>query len=299
MMEKLHNVLKQFNVEAVRDLPLAMYSSFRIGGCADLAVFPTSREQLLSVLALLRDTKVDVAVIGNASNVVFSDRGYRGVIVFTTSFREVCIQGNYVRVGAGAPITSVASMARDASLCGMEFAYGIPGTVGGAVFMNAGAFGGSVADVCVRSEYFDMERGACGTLEGEDQDFSYRTSAYEKNPSMIVLEATFKLKTGTREEIQKTMRELMERRKTTQPLEYPSAGSVFKRPEGHFAGKLIEDCGLKGFRVGGAEVSQKHAGFIVNRGGATAKDVRTLVDVIQERVYAQTGVALECEIRFL
>ena len=298
-MEKMLGKLKQLNMKVDVNLPLAAYSSFRIGGNADLALFPASRKQLMEALSVVREGDAPVLVVGNASNVVFSDNGYRGVIIFTTEYREACVGNGNIRVGAGALISAASAMARDASLQGLEFAYGIPGTVGGAVFMNAGAFGGSMADVCIQSEYYDMETGECGVLAGDAQDFSYRTSTYEKNPSRVILGATLQLKNGDREEIRRTMKDFMERRKTTQPLEYPSAGSVFKRPSGHFAGKLIEDCGLKGLRIGGAEVSQKHAGFIVNRGGATAGDVRALVETIRERVLCETGVVLECEIRFL
>ena len=298
-MEKLLDKLRQSNIKTVTSLSLAEHSSFRIGGCADAAVFPRSREQLIASLTLLREAGVPFTVIGNASNVVFADEGYRGAIVFTTALRNVCIEDTTVTAEAGAGFSALSVTAGNASLCGMEFAYGIPGTVGGAVFMNAGAFGGSMADICVRSEYFDTERGVCGFLEGDAQAFSYRTSAYEKNPSRVILGATLHLLRGEQTEIQTKMRELMERRRSTQPHGEPSAGSVFKRPEGYFAGKLIEDCGLKGTCIGGAEVSWKHAGFIVNRGGATSSDVRRLVELIQKTVLKETGVMLECEIRFL
>ncbi len=298
-MEKMLEQLKKLNIDARKSLPLAPFSSFRIGGTADLAVFPTSCEELLFVLELLRGARIPWQIIGNASNVLFSDEGFRGVIVFTTAFRTLCVKGQEIKVGAGTLISNVATAARDASLTGAEFLYGIPGSVGGAVFMNAGAYGGSLGDVCIESEYFDMESGLCGVSVGEEQAFSYRSSIYMEHPERVVLGARFRLCVGERDAITASMKELMERRKSTQPLEYPSAGSVFKRPEGHFAGKLIEDCGLKGLRIGGAEVSAKHAGFIVNRSGATARDVRLLIEHIRETVMRETGVSLECEIRFL
>ncbi|MBE6589920.1 MAG: UDP-N-acetylmuramate dehydrogenase [Ruminococcaceae bacterium] len=298
-MEKLLLQLRQLNIDVRTDMPLFSLSSFRIGGNADLAVFPRTREEFIKALSVLHKADVPTVVVGNATNVVFPDEGYRGVVLFTTSVLDCTASGCVIDVGAGVPISFIATMAKNASLCGAEFAYGIPGSVGGAVFMNAGAFGGAMSDICVRSEYFDMESGVCGVLEGTAQRFGYRTSAYEHSPNLIILGARVVLKPGEKDEIATLMREIMERRRSTQPLEYPSAGSVFKRPEGHFAGKLIEDCGLKGTRIGGAEVSTKHAGFIVNRGGATAGDVRALVEKIRETVLKETGVTLECEIRFL
>ena len=298
-MEHLQKELAQAGVRTEKNFPLCRHSTFRIGGCARLALFPKTREELLYCLAALKQSELRFLVIGNASNIVFSDDGFDGAVLFTTAFRSLEHRGNRLQVGAGTPLHAVASLAERASLGGAEFLHGIPGTLGGAIFMNAGAFGGCMADICESSEYFDMCTGSVATLYGREQEFANRTSFYQKHPNCIVLGATLVLREGNREEICRLMRDYMERRRRTQPLEYPSAGSVFKRPEGYFAGKLIEDCGLKGTRVGGAEVSVKHAGFIVNRGGATAKDVRCLVALIQERVLKETGVSLECEIRFL
>lgn len=298
-MEKLLIELQNASVRWEKNLPLAPYSSFRIGGRADLAVFPSTREQTVQALSLLRQTSLPVLVIGRGSNVVFSDEGYRGVVVITSDARSISLEDTVMDVCVGTPLSAIASAARDASLTGAEFAYGIPGTLGGAIFMNAGAFGGCMADICVSSEYFDMESGEVRILEGDAQGFDVRTSDYQLHPERVILGARLVLSHGNGDEIHAAMTDFMERRKRTQPLELPSAGSVFKRPVGHFAGKLIEDCGLKGTRVGGAEVSQKHAGFIVNRGGATAEDVRSLVAHVQETVLRETGVELECEIRFL
>jgi UDP-N-acetylmuramate dehydrogenase len=196
-------------------------------------------------------------------------------------------------------LSSVANAARDASLTGAEFLYGIPGTVGGAVYMNAGAFGGCMEQICTASEYFDCDSGAVVTLSGAAQAFANRESIYPSHPTWAILGATLALRKGDKTLIAATMADFLERRRATQPLNDPNAGSVFKRPVGHFAGKLIEDCGLKGTRIGGAEVSQLHAGFIVNVGGATAEDVRRLTETVKETVLQQTGVELECEIRFL
>lgn len=298
-MEELRQFLASLGVESKTEYPLSKHSSFRIGGPAALACFPKNREEMLAVLQAVSAHGIRSLVVGNASNVVFDDDGFDGLVVCTGNFKEIVVRDTHLDVGAGASLYRIATLARDASLTGAEFLYGIPGTLGGAIFMNAGAFGGSMADICLRSEYFDLESGQTGWLEGDAQGFANRTSIYEKQPRYTVIGAELCLAHGNRQEIDARMESLMDRRRATQPLEYPSAGSVFKRPVGYFAGKLIEDCGLKGVRVGGAEVSQKHAGFIVNRGGATAKDVRELVELIRARVLRDTGVELECEIRFV
>ena len=297
-MERLRSALESARVPYQTEYSLAACSSFRIGGPADVAILPASREQMLLALRTVTSAEIPFLVIGNASNVVFSDEGFRGAVILTGAWREVTVEDSTLQVSAGCTLASVAAKARDHSLTGMEFAHGIPGTVGGAVFMNAGAYGGCMADICVRSEYFDTQSGDCRVLVGAEQEFATRSSIYEKNPHYAILGATLSLARGDRNAIGAKMNELAAKRKQSQPLEYPSAGSVFKRPEGYFAGKLIEDCGLKGLTVGGAQVSQKHAGFIINVGGATAADVRRLTELIRERVYAAYGVMLACEIRF-
>ncbi len=298
-MEQLYRYLASVGIEAVANDTLARHTSMRVGGSASVSCFPRTREQMIAVLEAVTQRDIRYVIIGNGSNVVFSDEGFCGVVIFTDKWRELSVGENRITACAGVPLVSVATVARDLSLSGLEFAYGIPGTVGGAVFMNAGAFGASICDVCVSSEYYDMQTGCVGRFEWDAQEFSYRSSIYEKQSRYAILGATLELKGGERQEIAGRMEEYLTRRKSTQPLEFPSAGSVFKRPEGLYAGKLIEDCGLKGVRVGGAEVSEKHAGFIVNRGGATASDVRALVELIQSRVQDKTGVSLECEIRFI
>jgi UDP-N-acetylmuramate dehydrogenase len=196
-------------------------------------------------------------------------------------------------------LSTLAEEARKESLTGLEFAHGIPGTLGGAVFMNAGAFGGEIKDICVNSHYYNIKTLEVGRLEGDAQSFAYRKSFYVDHPECLILGATLSLSPGDPTGIEERMKEYKSRRAASQPLEFPSAGSVFKRPEGDFAARLIDVCGLKGLRVGGAEVSEKHAGFIVNRGGATSEDVKHLIELIRERVRKETGVTLECEIRFL
>ncbi len=298
-MERLIEALKHAQIEYRTDLSLAAHSTFRIGGRAELAILPKNKAELMKALELIRQSGLSVTVIGKASNVVFPDGNAAGIWLFTSGCRSFSIDGDTVYAEAGAPLSAIASAARDASLEGAEFAHGIPGTLGGAVFMNAGAFGGCMADICIASEYYDMESGTVGVMQGEEQGFGTRQSVYTTYPSYVILGATLQLRAGDRNAIADSMKDFMERRRASQPLEYPSAGSVFKRPEGHFAGKLIEDCGLKGMRIGGAEVSVKHAGFIINRGGATARDVRELTDAVRAIVLERTGVNLECEIRFL
>ena len=298
-MNQLIEKMQVLGIEWEQNCPLARHSSFRIGGAADLALFPKSSDELCQALTLLRAQEVPLMVIGNGSNVVFSDKGYRGAVVFTGKCRKIRIEDDIVFADAGVLLSALSSAVRDEELSGLEFAFGIPGTLGGAVYMNAGAYGGSMSDVCISSEYYDIETGRTAVLFGDEQDFEYRTSVYQKHPERIILRATLKLQKGNGDIITEQMHSYFEKRKTSQPLEFPNAGSVFKRPEGHFAGKLIEDCGLKGLTIGGAQVSQKHAGFIINVGGATCEDVKRLVEQIKATVLQQTGVELECEIRFL
>ena len=298
-MEQLMKKIYTLGVEWEQNCPLSKHSSFRIGGAADVALFPKSSDELCKTLSFLREQEIPVLVIGNGSNVVFSDAGYRGAVVFTGKCRSIKIENDLVFADAGVLLSALSSAARDESLSGLEFAFGIPGTLGGAIYMNAGAYGGSMSDVCISSWYYDLETGHFGESFGDAQCFGYRKSIYQEHPERIILSATLQLKKGNRKTISETMRTYWDKRRATQPLDLPNAGSVFKRPEGHFAGKLIEDCGLKGLTVGGAQVSQKHAGFIVNIGGATCEDVKRLIEKIQTTVLQKTGVKLECEIRFL
>lgn len=298
-MEQWMQKLQTLGTECEMNCSLSKHSTFRIGGAADIALFPHSRQELCQILTFLQEQNVPTLVIGRGSNVVFADEGYRGAVVFTGKLREMKIEEDVIFADAGVTLSALANAARDHSLSGLEFAFGIPGTLGGAVYMNAGAYGGSMCDVCVTSEYYDLQTGCIGRLSGGEQEFGYRASGYQKHPERIILGATLQLQKGDAQQISQAMQTYIEKRRETQPLDMPNAGSIFKRPEGHFAGKLIEDCGLKGLTVGGAQVSQKHAGFIVNIGGATCEDVKRLIEQIQATVLQQTGVELECEIRFL
>ena len=273
--------------------PLAKYSSFRTGGKAANIIFPESTEEFVTALR----ENPGAAVLGNLSNTLVLDGGIDGTVIITTKLNSVSVNGNTVTAAAGASLTSVAVAARDASLAGCEFLYGIPGTVGGGVFINAGAYGGEIADIIENAVVFTPD-GKVTTLSKDDLDLGYRTSKLQST-RYILLSAAFSLQSGNKEVISSAMDDLMNRRMTTQPLDKPSCGSTFKRPAGNFAGKLISDCGLKGMSVGGAQVSEKHAGFIVNSGGATSRDILDLVQLVKKTVFEKTGVLLEEEIRII
>ncbi len=277
--------------------PLSSHTTFKIGGPADYLVRPTTVEQVKSVVDLCREGGVDLHVIGLGSDLLVADAGLRGVVMeLSDNFSEIHVdERGLVSAQAGASNASVAQAALEAGLTGYEFASGIPGTVGGAAIMNAGAYGGEFADVALSC--------ACVTREGElrevraaEADWGYRHSRMD-DEGMVVLAVLLKLDPGDRDEIRARMDDLAQRRCAKQPLEMPSAGSTFKRPEGHYAGKLIQDAGLQGVAVGGAEVSRKHAGFVVNTGGATAEDVRGLIGLVRDSVFDESGVLLEPEVR--
>ena len=285
-------------IECAAALPLSSKSSFRIGGAADLAVFPKNASELKYIVAYLKDRELPYIVVGKGSNILFEDDGYHGCVIFTDKMSRITVEGNRITAGAGASVTALATTAKNASLTGLEFSYGIPGSVGGAVVMNAGAYGGEMSGVFESCEIFDTEKLELCVFSAARMDYSYRHSIFTENKNLICLSATFALKEGNKEEIEAVMRDLMGRRISKQPLDYPSAGSVFKRPAPDiFVGKLIEDSGLKGYTIGGAQVSEKHAGFIINVGGATARDVLDLVEHIRTVIRKNYGVELECEVR--
>ena len=281
------------------DLPLCDCSTFRIGGKADLALFPTTIEQLCLQLAMLAQSGLNYTVIGNGSNVLFSDAGYRGVVVFTTEMNGYRFDRDTLYAQSGASLARVCNDASKQGYEGFAFGCGIPGTVGGGVYMNAGAYGGQISDVLLSTEYYDCAKNQIAKIDHAAHEFDYRHSIFEDHPEYVILSSTFALRQGNAQEIMQKVHEQAASRREKQPLNFPSAGSTFKRPTGYFAGKLIEDAGLKGERVGGAVVSQKHAGFIVNEGGATAADVLALVELVKARVYEQFGVSLECEFKYV
>ena len=300
----LYDILKEasaaepFDCELKKDEPMERYTSFRIGGPCDVMATPKSEEDLVRLIRFLRRERIRTTVIGNATNLLVSDAGIRGVVVRVFGVADVCTreEGTCLRLGAGALLSKAAVFAMRQSLTGFEFAHGIPGAVGGAVMMNAGAYGGEMKDV-VESVAFLDQSGAPAVLGTEELGFGYRKSYFTDHPGCVILHAEVRLAPADAREIRRQMDDLAQRRREKQPLEYPSAGSIFKRPVGCFAGKLIEDAGMKGAAVGGAQVSEKHAGFIINRGGATCADVLELIELVKARVFETSGVSLECEIR--
>ncbi len=278
--------------------PMAGHTTFRIGGPADCFLELENEEQLKKVRRYLELTGVSFFVLGNGSNLLVNDTGYRGIILQVGSkMNGISVQGNRVIAKAGATLVQAARNAMEHGLSGLEFASGIPGTVGGGVVMNAGAYGGEMSQAVVQVNVVSRD-GEILEMDNETMEFGYRSSVIKHSP-FIVTEVTFCLDRDDKDVIKGRMEELAMRRREKQPLEYPSAGSTFKRPEGHFAGKLIMEAGLKGFRIGGAQGSEKHCGFVVNTGNATAQDVRDVMTAVQNRVKGQFGVELEPEIIFV
>ena len=277
---------------------MSRHTTFKIGGPADYFLMPDKDTDVGRIVKICKESAIPYFILGNGSNLLVGDGGYRGAVIqIYKNMSAVTVEGTEITVQAGALLSSVAAAAKNAALTGFEFAGGIPGTMGGAVVMNAGAYGGEMKDVLTEVTVMD-EEGEIVTLPADKLELGYRTSII-KTAGYIVLEAKLQLKEGNPEVIRETMKDLTIRRTTKQPLEYPSAGSTFKRPEGYFAGKLIQDAGLRGYQVGGAQVSEKHCGFVINAGGATARDVRTLMDNVRDIVYKKYGVTLEPEVKFL
>lgn len=280
------------------DEPMKQHTTFKIGGPADYFLVPESGEEAGEIIKICKQTDIPYFILGNGSNLLVGDGGYRGVVIqIYRNMSAVTTEGTIITAQSGALLSSVAAVAKNASLTGFEFAGGIPGTVGGAAVMNAGAYGGEMKDVLVEVTVMDAD-GNIFTIPAEKLELGYRTSIIKK-AGYIVLEAKIRLEEGNQEAIRERMKELTIQRTTKQPLEFPSAGSTFKRPEGYFAGKLVMDSGLRGYQVGGARVSEKHCGFVINAGGATAKDVRTLMENVRDIVYKKYGVTLEPEVKFL
>ena len=284
-------------LQVLKDEPMSRHTTFRIGGPADYFVCP-DREQIAAVLAVAKKCGMAITVIGNGSNLLVGDKGIRGLVVeIGSAMNQIMVDKNHITAGAGALLSQVAAKAAAAELGGMEFAAGIPGSVCGAVTMNAGAYGGEMKDI-LRTVTVLTPEGELKTLDVSEMDLSYRHSCVPEQ-QYIVLEAEIELGYKPEEEIRAQMEELRNKRIEKQPLEYPSAGSTFKRPEGYFAGKLIMDAGLRGYRVGDAQVSEKHCGFVINRKNASAQEVRQLMQDVQDKVKAQFGVMLEPEVKML
>ncbi len=278
---------------------MSEHTTFRIGGPADLFVVPTTVEGLAAVVSACNKEGIYCFILGNGSNVLVSDKGIRGVVVSTAAcLNNIELIGAYeIKCGAGVKLSRLSDFACENSITGAEFAWGIPGTVGGAIYMNAGAYDGEMKDILVSCEYLTSD-GELHTMLADEMDLSYRHSAFSEN-GYVIVSATVRLKAGDKGEIRAKMDDFMHRRKSKQPLEFPSAGSTFKRPVGGFAAALIDECGLKGYSVGGAEVSEKHAGFVINKDGATCFDVMRLVEHIKKEVFLKKSINLECEIRVI
>ena len=292
----IYDELNKISGGVLKNEPMSRHTTFKIGGEADFLVQPSTVSEVCCCVKFLRKEKIPFAVIGNGSNLLVSDNGFRGVIIkLLKNFSQIREEDGLICAQAGATLSSLAAFAAERGLEGLQFASGIPGTVGGAVLMNAGAYGGQMSDVVVRTKYIDK---SSEIQTAEEHGFSYRSSVFQKNGG-IILETAMKLQHGNRDEIYEKMRSLAEARREKQPLNFPSAGSAFKRPEGFFAAKLIDDAGLRGFTVGGAKISEKHTGFVINRGGATQKDVSELMQKVSDTVYEKFGVRLEREIKFL
>ena len=295
---KLYDLCKKIECEYSTDVLLKDYTSFKIGGKADVMIFPDSIEKLSALISLIGNEKITSLVLGKGSNMLVDDSGFRGVVINTCKLDKITLADDLTVVcQCGVSLSRLCRFSLENSLTGLEFAFGIPGTAGGAAYMNAGAYGGEMKDVLVSCEHIHSD-GSFGEFCADELELGYRHSVYSDS-DMLITSLKLKLSKGNPEEIKAKMDELMGKRRDKQPLEYPSAGSTFKRPEGYFAGALIEQCNLKGYSVGGAQVSEKHAGFVINKGGATAYDVISVIEHCKKTVFEKTGVVLEPEVKII
>ncbi|NLG89425.1 MAG: UDP-N-acetylmuramate dehydrogenase [Clostridiaceae bacterium] len=296
LIEKLKNVVSEDRI--LYSVPMKEHTSMRVGGAARMLILPSNREEIVEAVKMLHSMDIPYYVVGNGTNLIVSDEGYPGVIIkFAENYSDIHVDGCEITALAGASLASVSNAAMRNSLSGLEFASGIPGTIGGAVTMNAGAYNCEMKDVVIETSCID-EHGNELLLKGDEHDFGYRSSRIQKE-KLIVVEVKMRLQRGNISDIKEKMMYFNACRREKQPLDMPSAGSVFKRPRGFYAGRLIEDAGLKGYRIGGAMVSEKHCGFIVNTGNATANDVIKLIEYVKERVFQNSGVMLEHEVKIL
>ena len=295
MNKKIYNILKKNDIKI--DEKLSEYVNFKVGGPADILLIPNSKEQVIKSIKICKENNIPFYLIGNGSNILVRDGGFRGVVLSLKNVKNIYVDGEKIEAECGVMLKEVSDKAIENSLTGFEFACGIPGTIGGAVFMNAGAYDGEISKVIESAEVID-ENCNIIRLSREELDFGYRSSLVMKK-GYTVLSAVFKLEKGQVKTIKELIEDLTNKRESKQPLEYPSAGSTFKRPTGYFAGKLIQDAGLKGYSIGGAAVSEKHSGFVINKGNATAKDITDLIKHIQDEVKKQFGVDLHPEVRII
>jgi len=294
----LEERLQKVGCEYFINEPMKLHTTFKIGGNADVFVVPENEEQSVLAISACRDLSIPYTVIGNGSNLLVKDGGIRGaVIAFTGKMGKISLSENVIEAQSGTLLVSVCRFAAENSLSGLEFAFGIPGSVGGATYMNAGAYGGEIRDVVLSVKALFPD-GQVRELSGDEAKFGYRTSVFEKNDA-VILSAKFKLTKDNKDEIEARMNDVMQRRKDKQPLEWPSAGSTFKRPQNGYAAAMIDQCGLKGRTFGGAQVSEKHAGFVINKSGASCSDVLNLMQVIKNEVFSKTGVELHPEVKII
>lgn len=290
--------LEELCSTVLKEEPMSRHTTFKIGGPCDYMVLPKTVEEVANILAFAKKQLIRVTVLGNGSNLLVADEGIDGIVLKTTELKGITVCGSEITAQAGARLSTLCEVAKEHGLGGVAELSGIPGTVGGGVYMNAGAYGGEICDTLVSSVYID-EENQLKTLSAKDHELSYRHSVFHNRPKWVILETKFSLTPANRDELHEKTVELLKKRNEKQPLEYPNAGSTFKRPEGYFAGKLIEDTGLRGFSVGGAQVSEKHCGFVINKDNATAEDVKNLIKEVRERVLKKFGVTLEAEVRYL
>ncbi len=295
--DNLPNRLDEYKIEYVLNEPMSRHTTFKIGGNADVFVKAKSIDEIKRIIALAKEYNARYFILGKGSNILVSDKGIEGIVISLDGIDDIKIDGETMVCGAGASLRSVCLAAQKASLSGLQFAYGIPGTVGGALYMNAGAYGGEMSQIVTAATAIDSAGNEI-EFSLEEMKLGYRTSAF-KNTDLIITSVTIKLTTGNAQAIKDEMDDIFARRRDKQPLEYPSAGSTFKRPEGYFAGALIEQNNLKGVSVGGAQVSEKHAGFVINVGGATCEDVLNLIKKIKDTVKQADGVDLQPEVIFV
>lgn len=289
--------LENNSIPFIENEPMHKHTSFKTGGVADIFVNLENVEQLKNIMIFGKENSVSITIMGNGSNILVGDSGIREITVCLSGLNKISVMGNAITCGAGVALSLLCNTALQNSLTGLEFAYGIPGSVGGAVYMNAGAYGGEIKDVITSCTVID-KNGKISVLSADQLMLGYRTSVL-KTEDLILIDACFTLQNGEKDIIKSKMTELFDRRRQKQPLDYPSAGSTFKRPEDYFAGTLIEQCGLKGKRIGGAMVSQKHAGFIINYENATTKDIKELISFVQKTVFEKLGVKLEREVIYI
>lgn len=289
--------LKRITQNVLINEPLSAHTTFKIGGPCDYLVLPETKEELTETVALCRMAGIRFTILGNGSNVLVSDSGLDGVVIKTTQMRQISVSENRITADAGASLCWLCDIAQKNGLGGLAELSGIPGTVGGGVYMNAGAYGGEIKDTLIESTYLS-ESGEIKILSLSEHDFSYRHSSFSEHPDRVILQSVFELGSADKDELKEKTIELLKKRNEKQPLNFPNAGSSFKRPEGYFAGKLIEDCHLRGYRVGDAQVSEKHCGFVINCGTATADDIKRLMHHVKETVFREFNVELEPEIKY-